>query len=166
LLLKYHTVVAIPKWNIKIVVGGNIDHTNIWLLTFLAWYRHFNKNVSGLNLLMVTYLFYCEVKRFAETVIHCQFGLDRFYSTCTGKCICLLGISSLYLSIGFCNCSDNVIFVIFHDWTAMFVTRETRRSSQLEQGLLIVQEYLASLLKTKNHVCIRQFQIISTQLDI
>ncbi len=48
----------------------------------------------------------------------------------------------------------------------MFVTRETRRLSQWEQGLLIVQEYLTSFLKTKNHVCNRQFQIISTKLDI
>jgi hypothetical protein len=57
---------------------------------------------------------------------------------------------------------------IFHinDWTAMFVTRETHRLSQLEQGLFIVQEYLASLPKIKSHVFIRQFQINSTQLDI
>ena len=26
--MKYHTVVTIPKWNIKIVEGGNIDIPN------------------------------------------------------------------------------------------------------------------------------------------
>ena len=92
------------------------DHQlrNTWPLNFLAWYRQFIKKVLVFNLLMTAYLFYCEVKYFAETVLHWQFALDMFYSTCTGKCICVLGISILYLSIGFWNCSDNVFFVIFH----------------------------------------------------
>jgi hypothetical protein len=44
---KYHTVGTIPKSNIKIVERGKIDTINTLNtrpLTFLAFYRHFNKN--------------------------------------------------------------------------------------------------------------------------
>ena len=43
----------------------------------------------------------------------------------------------------------------FHinDWIAMFVTRETRRLSEVEQELFIVKEHLSSLPKTRNPVC-------------
>ena len=61
------------------------QHRNTWPLNFLAWYRHFIKKVLGFNLLMTAYLFYCEVKYFAETVLYWQFALDMFYCTCTGK---------------------------------------------------------------------------------
>ena len=44
---KYNTVGTIPKSNIKIVESGKIGNSNTqihdWLLTFLAWYRYFNK---------------------------------------------------------------------------------------------------------------------------
>ena len=43
---KYHTVVQIPKSNIKIIERGKIDTPNTQIhdnLTFLAWYRHFNE---------------------------------------------------------------------------------------------------------------------------
>jgi len=42
---EYHTVGTIPKSNINIVERGKFDtlNTNTWPLTFLAWYRYFNK---------------------------------------------------------------------------------------------------------------------------
>ena len=42
---KYHTVQTVPQSNIKRIERGKIatPETNAWPLTFLAWYRHFNK---------------------------------------------------------------------------------------------------------------------------
>jgi len=43
---KYQTVGTFPKFNRKIVARDKIDtpkHTNTRQLTFLSWYRHFNK---------------------------------------------------------------------------------------------------------------------------
>jgi hypothetical protein len=48
---KYHTVRTIPKSNIKIVERGKIDNIKMQIihdmLTFMAWYRHFNKKWWG-----------------------------------------------------------------------------------------------------------------------
>ena len=48
---KYDTVGAHPKSNRKIVEKGKIltPNTNTSPLTFLAWYRHFNKKWQGLT---------------------------------------------------------------------------------------------------------------------
>jgi hypothetical protein len=44
---KYHTVGTVPKSNKKIVERGKIDtfstQIHVRSLTFLAWYRHFNR---------------------------------------------------------------------------------------------------------------------------
>jgi len=40
----YHTVGTFPKSNRKIVERGK---TKTWTITFLAWYRHFNKIWRG-----------------------------------------------------------------------------------------------------------------------
>ena len=105
----------------------------------MAWHRHFIKKVLGFNLLMTAYLFYCEVKYFAETVLHWQFALDMFtlhVQESERSCICVLGISILYLSFGFWNCSDNVIFVIFH-----FIITYTTNINQLN-----VQKHCLSIV--------------------
>jgi hypothetical protein len=96
--------------------------------------------VSGLNLLVATYLFYCEVKHFAEAVIHCQFGLERFCSTCTGKwaimylfvryfdCVSFYWILGLFRKCDICNLSFHN--QIYHNnqsikrWQQMFITSE------------------------------------------
>ena len=120
---------------------------------------HFNKKkVSGLNLLMATYLFYCEVKTFCRNndalsvwlrlvllymCIHNNVACNTLplpIKESQRLCICLLGISILYLSIGFWNCSDNVVFVVFH-----FIINYTTKINQLNvqnNCLLIMNLYI------------------------
>ena len=46
---KYQTVITVPIFNRKLVKTGKIDTTYTWPLTYLAWYKHFNKKWQGVN---------------------------------------------------------------------------------------------------------------------
>jgi hypothetical protein len=108
--VKYHTVRTVPISYSQIVDRGKIDipNTHAWPLTFLAWYRHFNKKCRGQTS-------FSEIKRSCKWFLHVN-NVIFFVFVDFGTVQTVW-----YFSIRFWNCSTVWYFFFSRFWTVQTV---------------------------------------------